>query len=550
MRKSVLFTLSALIIATTLTACAPKTAPANPTTEAEPTTEAPTEETTTKEEGIMTSAPKPDIPGRTIVDSAAITYADSYTFDKLTYEGITEMEFHGRVEAEQAALYDGLTIEDDHVNISDNKGFSLHINLPATQYYKVTVSTKAGSHKENPLLINGEKVINIISEDGDWQLLSADGIFLSEGDNEITLGEGWSWFSLDYIEFENSACIQDSLYEGVAQTTLSNPYANLKTQNIYQYLKAIYGKRTLAGQCTDYGHNTETDALYAGLGKYPALRTFDFIFDSYSYCKGRPKKTDMKLAIEWSNNGGLVAFDWHWYAPSGQSAFYTKDTDFRISMARPSGDVDITYMDFEDVQALYREGLCSKEAVLLINDLDNIASMLQELEDNNVTVLFRPLHEAAGGWFWWGATGADDYKWLWKLIYNRYTDYNGLDNLIWVWNAQDAEWYPGDDYVDIAAIDIYNNRHDYSVSPAMFSDINTWVGGNKLITMSECGTMPDPDLIVRDNAYWLWFAVWNWEYLVVNGTTELSEEYTELNMMMKVYQNNAIITLDELPDFN
>lgn len=54
-------------------------------------------------------------------------------------------------------------------------------------------------------------------------------------------------------------------------------------------LKAIYGKRTLSEQCTNYGTNTETDAIYLGYGKYPAVRTFDFIFDSINNCKGNPE---------------------------------------------------------------------------------------------------------------------------------------------------------------------------------------------------------------------------------------------------------------------
>ena len=65
--------------------------------------------------------------------------------------------------------------------------------------------------------------------------------------------------------------------------------------------------------------------------------------------------------------------------------------------------------------------------------------------------------------------------------------------------------------------------------------------------MSECATMPDPDLIVRDNAYWLWFAVWNWDYIVLLGTTHLSDKYTSFDMMEKVYNSEVIITRDEFP---
>ncbi len=41
----------------------------------------------------------------------------------------------------------------------------------------------------------------------------------------------------------------------------------------------------------------------------------------------------------------------------------------------------------------------------MVRDIDAIASLLKRLQDHGVTVLWRPLHEAAGGWFWWGAGG-------------------------------------------------------------------------------------------------------------------------------------------------
>ena len=492
---------------------------------------------------------------RKMVDPNDITYADSYSFDKLTYDGIEEMEVSILLEAEDAEAASGVTVKTDkadcsgsgYVFISDNAGFRLGVEIPASQFYKITVRHCADGHKENALLFNGLKALDIYSDSGDWAESEINGIFLEKGYNEITLGSGWSWFSLDSILIENGESISDDIYGGVSDT-LSNPYANLKTQNIYQYLKAIYGKRTLAGQCTDYGHNTETDALYKGLGKYPAVRTFDFIFDSPSYCGGNPPATDVELAIEWSKDGGLVAYDWHWHAPFGGTDFYTEKTSFDLSKAVT--DEDIAHMDLEDIKQLKEDKKITREAYKLVEDIDAISELMQRMEDKNVTVLWRPLHEASGGWFWWGAKGAEPYKWLWKLMYERMTDYHELDNLIWVWNAQSGDWYPGDEYCDIVAIDIYNSAHDYGASPSTFADLAGWANNGKLTTMAECGTMPDPDLIVRDNAYWLWFAVWNWDYIVVDGTPELSEAYTSLDMMKKVYDSEVMITRDELPKFD
>ena len=122
----------------------------------------------------------------------------------------------------------------------------------------------------------------------------------------------------------------------------------------------------------------------------------------------------------------------------------------------------------------YASGKISAEAYYIVKDIDNISALMQRMEDANVTVMWRPLHEASGGWFWWGASGADAYKWLWKLMYHRMTDYHELDNLIWVWNAQSADWYPGDEYCDISATDIYNRAYDYGTSPGLLAEMSGW----------------------------------------------------------------------------
>ena len=492
---------------------------------------------------------------RITADPSEIIYADNYSFDKLTYDGLEESDFSLLLEAETAAQASGISVKTDiqgysgegYIDISDNKAFSMSVDIPSSQFYKITVRHCAGSHKENPLLFNGSKALDIYSEEGGWTETTVNGIFLEKGENKITLGEGWSWFSLDSILIEKGESLSDDIYRGVSGT-LSNPYANLKTQNIYQYLKAVYGKRILSGQCTNYGTNTETDALYLGLGKYPAVRTFDFIYDSMSFCNGNPSAKDVDLAIEWSNDGGLVVYDWHWYAPYNECEFYSENTSF--SLANAVTKENIALLDLSDIQKLYDDGNINIETLKIVEDIDSISALMQRMEDENVTIMWRPLHEASGGWFWWGSSGADPYKWLWKLMYNRMTNYHELDNLIWVWNGQSKDWYPGDDYCDIVSADIYNSAYDYGASPSVLSEYAGWAGNKKLISMSECATMPDPDLIVRDNAYWLWFAVWNWDFIVVNGTTELSDAYTGFDMMEKVYNSEAVITRDELPSFD
>lgn len=101
--------------------------------------------------------------------------------------------------------------------------------------------------------------------------------------------------------------------------------------------------------------------------------------------------------------------------------------------------------------------------------LDWVAAGLQELEDEGVVVIFRPLHEVNGGWFWWGydssnATAAT-YKLLWQDMHDYLVTTKGLTNLVWFFSpsgiaisesrpAADG-FYPGDSYVDIVGLDNY-----------------------------------------------------------------------------------------------
>ena len=72
-----------------------------------------------------------------------------------------------------------------------------------------------------------------------------------------------------------------------------------------------------------------------------------------------------------------------------------------------------------------------------------------------------------------------------------------LKNLIWVWTtdaaADNLDWYPGDEYVDILGADIYAADGDFSSQVLTYNSIKDKFGGRKLITLSENGPVPDPD---------------------------------------------------------
>ena len=175
--------------------------------------------------------------------------------------------------------------------------------------------------------------------------------------------------------------------------------------------------------------------------------------------------------------------------------------------------------------------------------MDRAVPYLQQLEDAGVPVLWRPFHELDGGWFWWSKGGSESFVKLWQLMYSRYTDYWGLDNLIWLLGYSGnggnmAAWYPGDSYVDLIGADSYTA----GANGRLYQEVAALAPEGMPIVFHECGTIPTEEEMAADNAPWLMFMVWHTDFL----TDGKSNTVESLN---GIYSSDYFITLDELPDF-
>lgn len=56
-------------------------------------------------------------------------------------------------------------------------------------------------------------------------------------------------------------------------------------------------------------------------------------------------------------------------------------------------------------------------------------------------------------------------------MYDRLTNFHGINNIVWVWNSIAADWYPGDDIVDILSADVYATGN--GVSPLLDIAVKT-----------------------------------------------------------------------------
>jgi mannan endo-1,4-beta-mannosidase len=65
------------------------------------------------------------------------------------------------------------------------------------------------------------------------------------------------------------------------------------------------------------------------------------------------------------------------------------------------------------------------------------ADYLKQLADARVPVLWRPLHEIDGSWFWWtDAETPENTAALWRLMFDYFVNERELHNLIWVYNRK------------------------------------------------------------------------------------------------------------------
>ena len=314
-----------------------------------------------------------------------------------------------------------------------------------------------------------------------------------------------------------------------------NPNATPEARKLLDFLYEIQGKYILSGQHNFIAAGSRyTEQIKESTGKYPIVWGSDF---SFCYVGNEP--------IRFQNSGPLNLDD-----PGNSTSFETLQslkvnvTDLTPHEARQNL--------VETIKARYREGFiitlmwhacppgygdcCDGEKIWTMQDrptqqqwdalmtegtvlnnawkvqADTIALYLKQLKDAGVPVLWRPYHEMNGVWFWWGdKKGEDGFKKLWVMLYNYYVHYHKLDNLIWVWDANAPrdipgdeayayeEFWPGSEYVDVLAADIY--RDDWKQS---HHDDLLKLANGKPIAIGEVA-QPPTVRVLESQGDWAWF---------------------------------------------
>lgn len=304
-----------------------------------------------------------------------------------------------------------------------------------------------------------------------------------------------------------------------------NEKASPEVRRLLAYLYEVDDEHTLSGQ-HNYNHELDryTNKAQEIGGRFPAIWGTDFIWSGAQ----DPGQKIVDEAIEQHKSGAIVTLMWHAGRPIDDPPYrWTESVQGELT----EGEWHELTTPGTPLHARWRD------------QVDQIAVYLKQLRDANVPVLWRPYHEMNGVWFWWGdKKGQEGYAKLWRMLFDRFVNFHQLNNLIWVWNANaprdipkdeayayDA-YYPGHDYVDVLATDVYNFDYEQKDYEALLT-----LAEGKAIALGEVGELPKLEIFAAQPK-WAWFMVWaSW-----------LETHNTLERVMTIYNLRETLTLEEI----
>ena len=275
-----------------------------------------------------------------------------------------------------------------------------------------------------------------------------------------------------------------------------NKNAIPEAKKLLDYLYSISGKKIIAGHQNYIGKtDTYPNRVKELTGKLPEIWGCDF---SGYFHKGYAD-TLVQTAYKKFKEGYIVTLMWHVGRPQDDPPFGWKE----------SVQAKMTDKEWEE---LITPG--TKLNTRWLSRVDSIAKYLKELQTLGVPILWRPYHELNGVWFWWGnRKGENGSAKLYRMMYDRFVNYHKLNNLIWVWNTNAPrqlindeayaykDYFPGLEFVDVLAADVYHN--DYRQS---HHDELVKLGQGKVIALGEVGEVPTPDILIHQ-PMWVWLMI-------------------------------------------
>ena len=281
--------------------------------------------------------------------------------------------------------------------------------------------------------------------------------------------------------------------DGDDAITIADPQATESTRALYQLLndysatgRTLFGhQQDLNNHVTDDDQNQGTGSdVYALTGQYPGLMAQD----TGTEPDAEALATDI---IDADAVGAVMTLSSHWNNPATGGNF--NDTTAVVDRLLPGGDLNGTFDDMLDIVA-------------------DAVSNAKRADGTLIPVIYRPLHENDGSWFWWGAGHATsgEYIELYRYIVEYLRDVRGVHNLLYAYCGYTMDAYPGDDYVDIIGTDPYDNATTLDDSRAWIRQtverIETVAGWaeehGKIVALTEFGKLMHQNDADNVNPHW------------------------------------------------
>jgi mannan endo-1,4-beta-mannosidase len=205
-----------------------------------------------------------------------------------------------------------------------------------------------------------------------------------------------------------------------------SPGASSEAKAILSQLAAAPTQTILSGQENDPSSPAAaTAAIIQATGKQPAIYATDLGSGPSGPSSAEARKAIVAEAIRAHSNHARVSLSWRPSRPTDDAAPNTKNqlTDFEWNDLLTPG---------------------SKLNQRWLQQVDDVAETLRELEKAGVAVLWNPYPESNGASFWWaGRKGAHGSSELYRQLFSRLVSHDNLHNLVWVWEAAAPEFRPG-----------------------------------------------------------------------------------------------------------